>query len=232
MKESILVGARGWDHETWSGGFYPAELPRDWRFCFYSNNLRAVLVPSGTWAGVDTREVAGWVEDSDPAFRFVPELPPSLSSPMPLAAIRRELALFLALVEPIEPQIAGYVVRIAPGAPADSAWLENLLSAIGAAWPVCADLPCGWRTAACLDLLSRYEAGLLWDANTEPAPRRGGRLMIALSRRAEPLALRHALEGLSRWQGEGAAAGLFLDAADRAGELAQQARLIAEMMGV
>ena len=34
MTEPLMIGTRGWDHGAWAGGFYPPELPDDWRFSF------------------------------------------------------------------------------------------------------------------------------------------------------------------------------------------------------
>ena len=81
MTEPLMIGTRGWAHAAWEGGFYPPELPAEWRFCFYSNNLRSALVPQEQWATVTGADVAAWLEDSDPAFRFVLELPPALGVP-------------------------------------------------------------------------------------------------------------------------------------------------------
>ena len=50
MTEPLLIGTRGWDHAS-GGDFYPADLPDDWRFCYYSNNLRSVLVPIASVLG-------------------------------------------------------------------------------------------------------------------------------------------------------------------------------------
>jgi hypothetical protein len=60
MTEPLMIGTRGWNPDSGSD-FYPAELPDDWRFCYYSNNLRSVLVPQETWDAVQRADVAQWL---------------------------------------------------------------------------------------------------------------------------------------------------------------------------
>lgn len=233
MKEPILIGTRGWEDPAWTGTFYPEALPPDWRFTYYSNQLRAVLVPAGRWAATTEDEAREWPEDSDPAFRFVLELPPALAAPAPPAELDRALAAFAALASAVRPQTAGLLLRAARETATDPAWLDFLLARLGdERLPLCVDLPAAARGAAALAALDRHEAGLCWLAESEPAPRPGGRLLVALSTAAEPRTQRGLLERLAEWQGErGALAGLFFEGA-QAPALAQQARLLAELMMV
>ncbi len=71
---NFLVAARGWRHPAWVENFYPQGLPEDWQLSYYSNEFRAVVVPADMWANADTREVAGWQEDTDEAFQFFLEV--------------------------------------------------------------------------------------------------------------------------------------------------------------
>ena len=67
--------------------FYPDVLPADWRFSFYCNQLRSVLVPAEAWSAASAAEMEVWAEDAFPEFRFVVEL--SAISPPPLTFLRR-----------------------------------------------------------------------------------------------------------------------------------------------
>jgi len=229
MADPIMIGTRGWN--TASGDdFYPAELPDDWRFCFYSNNLRSVLVPQEAWSSVQRVDVAQWLEDSDPAFRFVPELPAALG--LPLTQARREQALmqFLENIEPIAPRVAGLLLRIAPDTDVLPDWFEHFLGRLADVAPLCVDLPEGpWRAPTVHAALERQAAGLAWHCAREAAPRPGGRLMIALAPPAPAREVRHWIERLAQWQGRDSLAGLFFDPG--AAKVAQEARLIAELMG-
>ena len=240
--ESIMVGARGWEHPQRAGGFYPEELPADWRFTYYSNHLRSVLVPSETWKGTGIAEVREWVEDSDPDFRFVLELPAAFSRPAPgevvhgrtvdgaKDAMERALKDFLETVEPIAPRMAGFLLRIPSQAPRERPWLERILGALGEKRLLCVDLPPPWRTEDVLASLARCGAGVCWHPEREPAPLPGGRLLVALSREGAPRAQRRILEQLIQWQGESGQAALFFDTGQAAVKQAKQARLIAELL--
>ena len=101
MAEPLLIGCWGWDHAEWVADVFPEEMPADWRFCYYSNEHRSVVVPASTWARASADDVAGWVEDCDPEFSFVVELPAVLCRPgLGRSDLRQELARFLATLAP------------------------------------------------------------------------------------------------------------------------------------
>ena len=229
-EQCILVGARGWDHDDWSGGFYPDDLPRGWRLTYYANLLRAVLVPGETWDGANTEVVRQWAADCDESFRFVLELPHELSAPQRTATIQHLLVDFFRTIEPIRARTAGLLLCAGDATPANGQWLEALLHALGTAFPVCVDLPPARRSPQNLAALERHQAGLCWHTGAEPAPRPGGRLLVAMTREGQPRAQRALLERLAAWSGP--AAELFFDTPRTAAEQARKARLIAELMGV
>lgn len=53
----------GWAQESWVGGFYPADLPEEWRLCYFSNEFPSVLLPRVVWTGAADDLVAEWVAD-------------------------------------------------------------------------------------------------------------------------------------------------------------------------
>lgn len=225
-----MIGARGWNPAS-GGGFYPPELPDDWRFCFYSNNLRSVLVPQEISNSAQRADAAQWLEDSDPAFRFVVELPAILGLPLTHGKREQALAQFLEILEPIAPRTAGLLLRIAPDAEVLPDWFEHFLNRLADTAPLCVDLPEGpWRAPMVLAALERQGAGLAWHCAREAGPHPGGRLLVAHAPPAPARELRRCIERLAQWQGQDALAGLFFDA--DAAKAAQEARLIAELMGV
>ena len=230
MTEPLLIGTRGWNPVS-SGDFYPAELPDDWRFCYYSNNLRSVLVPQEIWDSAQRVDVTQWLEDSDPAFRFVIELPAILGLPLTHGRREQALAQFLETLGPIAPRLAGLLLRIAPDTDVLPDWFEHFLNRLADVAPLCVDLPEGpWRAPEVCAALQRQGAGLAWHCAREAAPQPGGRLMIALAPPAPAREVRRWIEQLAQWQGKEAVAGLFFEAG--AAKAAQEARLIAELMGV
>ena len=230
MTEPLMIGTRGWSPVS-GGDFYPPELPDDWRFCFYSNNLRSVLVPQEIWETVLRTDVAQWLEDSDPAFRFVLELPATLGLPLTHGKREQALARFLETLEPVAPRTNGLLLRITSDVDVLPDWFEHFLNRLADIAPLCVDLPEGpWRAPAVLATLERQGAGLAWHCAREIAPHPGGRLMVAFAPPAPAREVRHRVERLAQWQGRDSFAGLFFDTS--AAKAAQEARLIAELMGV
>lgn len=231
MAEPILIGTRGWDFPEWAGRFYPDELPADWRFCYYSNQLRAVLVPGDTWDVVDRCQVRQWVEDGDPAFRFVLELPPALSLPAVHQRMQTQLTEFFKTIEPIRTLTAGLILRVPAHIAPDHPWLADLLHLLEHAPAVCVDLPATWRDTA--PVLADRGIGACWHTAHSPAPETGGKFMVALCQETAPKSQRRVLEQLAHWRGEHGAAALFFDAgAANPPESAKQARTVAELMGI
>lgn len=214
MSAYLLIGTVGFEHPHWASGFYPEELPADWRFCFYSNKLRAVLIPPVESARLDAAQAQQWVDDSDPEFRFVWGLDDSW-----LDADTR--AARLAAVAPLRAQIGAWLWHSRGSAPAVQA--QALIEALGAIAPVCVDAP--------VADVARDDVALLWDADNVPAPHAGGHFLVAFTRVREPRRLRAILEALARWQGDTRQAALFFQD-ERAGDSALQARLLADMMGI
>ena len=230
-----MVGTRGWEVAGWVGEFYPGELPDDWRFCYYSNNLRSVLVPQAALAAAQRSDIRRWVEDSDPAFRFVLELPAALGASGAPDRLERELAAFEASIEPLATRLGGLLLRIAVDSPPRPDEFEFLLNRLAQRSALCVDLPDGaGRGDSMLAGLDRQGAGLVWHCARDAAPRPGGGLMVALAPMADARTVRHWIEKLAQWQvsHHAARAGLFFEPAARSALAAQEARLIAELMGV
>ncbi len=70
------VAAWGWEHPAWTGGFYPDDLPDDWRLAYYANEFRAVIVPWERASRCTEEEVMAWKEDTHADFCFFLEAPP------------------------------------------------------------------------------------------------------------------------------------------------------------
>jgi hypothetical protein len=226
MSESILIGARGWDYPAWHGGFYPQELPDDWRLTYYNNLLPAVLVPGEAWSSAKRDTVRIWAEDSDPAFRFVVETPVALGDPATVTAAR--VAEFHEMLMPLGERLAGLLWRISSAAGCTVPSLHPALPAFGDRWPLCVDLPDTARNDETLACLAQHGAGLCWRTASSPTPLPAGRLIVALADETQPRAQRLLLERLSAVAAPGRTLALFFNAADQA----QHARTLAELMGV
>lgn len=81
---SIHLGARGWDFPAWCDGYYPQDLPADWRLAYYANDFSVVLVPQPCWVGAEPEQGRVWRDEVSDAFRFYLEL----TEPQPFALAR------------------------------------------------------------------------------------------------------------------------------------------------
>lgn len=99
----MRIAAYGWDHPGWEGGFYPADLPEEWRLAYYANAFSAVVVPAPLAVAATGQDLAHWAGETALSFRFLVELP--------LEAAGEVAARCLGLGE----RLGGFLVP--PGAP-------------------------------------------------------------------------------------------------------------------
>ncbi len=69
MQQTIRVGVFNWTRFMSSGGFYPADLPEDWRLSFYANEFESACISlselNGKWAAFQE-----WLEDLETSFEW------------------------------------------------------------------------------------------------------------------------------------------------------------------
>lgn len=218
------VGTFGFDHDEWSGGFYDSQLPLEWRFPFYCNQFRAIMLPSETSVALLAGQLPALVEDSDDGFRFVLELP-ALDYQVP----------FDKGVEALHSRIAGVVIHFdmkSRGIPS----LEQAVDCgadLEADWPVCLDP--GLVEPAELELVaSAVEArrmSVLWRPELNPVPLSWGPLMVARLGEVPPGRVREVLDTLASCSESEGYAGVFFDAIESAPRRALECRIMAELMG-
>ena len=224
LHTDLLIGAAGWENEKWVGGFYPADLPEDWRFGYYTNRLRSVLVPAGTWTAADTEPlIATMLDDLYPEFRMVMQwdLPAGDD-----ATVRAEE--FLDKTRPLDTNVDAYLVSVS--GPASSVRLKAI-EQLQQRHPVClmgSDAPVGKEFSA-MDGVS-----LCWLTDVQPKPMAQGQFLVALSSTTEPRGIREIIEKIDAWPeslpaARGAAL-FFIN--EKAADTAFQARTIAELMGI
>ena len=82
-----LLGAVGWDHPSWTGQFYPEDMPAEWRLSFYNTEYECVYLPYELWRTVSRETVATWYHDTLPRFRFLLEQPAGVLSSLELGLV-------------------------------------------------------------------------------------------------------------------------------------------------
>ena len=69
----VLIGASGWLHPAWRGGFYPDGLPDDWLLSYYNTQFQAVYLPAPVWQATSEATWEQWLNDTQDSFHFVLE---------------------------------------------------------------------------------------------------------------------------------------------------------------
>ena len=105
----ILIGAYGWQHAQWQGGFYPEDLPAEWQLAYYSNEFHVLLIPAAYWQQGPV-DVAQWLKESSETLRFIVEWPTLWHTPQQIEQGDALLAQFgdrlLGVVVPLRAQSA------------------------------------------------------------------------------------------------------------------------------
>jgi len=84
-----LLGTVGWDRDDWLSGYYPADLPPEWRPAYYANDCACVLLRAGSWCGMDGATLAELLDELEGRLFFFLERPVAETPSM-----RANLALF------------------------------------------------------------------------------------------------------------------------------------------
>ena len=233
MSETLLVGTRDWASADWADNYYPENLPEDWRFCYYSNQFRAVLVPWEVWSDIDAAGADAWLQDSDPEFRFVLEIPTEIFIDLPVKQLENRVNNLLGAIEPLRTQISGVLLGLVKGN-RDAGFysgLARLLSLLADQYPVCINDAESVVADELVLLASKYNASFCWLTDQNDSPDSQGHFMVALANEQDARRQRKILEDLAAWTGGSRVAGLFFEG-PRAAQSAQQARIIGELAGI
>jgi len=222
LESELLVGTVGWNHDDWVGGFYPDDLPDDWRFGYYTNRLRALLVPADHLEDPQV-DPAAWNDDLFPGFRLVVEWR------VPVTGSMQSAQALLERCTPVLDNIDAWLVTLA--APADAETV-SAIELLASRRPVC--LGGENNKPLAFDISAVTNATVCWQADREPRPQPGGRFMVALTGETNPRTVRDMIDKIDAWAketGKVTGAALFFSG-NKAAETALQARTIAELMGV
>ena len=204
----LLIGARGYAHARWRGAFYPHDLPREWRFLFYSHRYPAVLMPAQSW-GQDPARLTLFGDEAPTDFRVVLEV---TEKGLPRMA---EVAAW-----PV-PLVAGCLVRLSR---LDAAHREPL-AALARALPVTVDLrSC---PAECRQDLAALSVGVCGRPTASRAPT--GPFAVSLVDRVDRRALGAALRGLFAVEAPAGSALFFCEPATALAGL-DEALLLADLL--
>ena len=124
--KSLNIGAYGWKHESWSGGFYPEDLPQDWQLTYYSNAFNCVLVPVEYWCEQEMPDCEEWLENVHDEFRFHIACDERLLECVPL----EELKASLNILKPVLASLV-FLPADSPMSEAGVRQYESLIESLG-----------------------------------------------------------------------------------------------------
>lgn len=223
----LLIGTRDWQNTAWASKFYPDNLPDDWRFCFYSNQFRTVLVPGTVWESITDDEINMWIEDSDDEFKIVCELPKEFSATDSIAGTKKLFLDFQNKISLLEKQIVSYFWQPTDKQIQQPDFISAAVGIFSDAKPVSLVL----EDKAVGQVVQNANTSICWSIADSETPEQQGRFMVTLCHENDLKRIRRVIEQLGDWMGENRQAALIFEG-DNALVQAQQARMIAEMLVV
>lgn len=73
MRDQVLLGAVDWTRPEWTGGFYPGDMPEDWRLTYYNTQFDCVFLDRVRWTAAGPAQWRLWQEDTHEHFMFLLE---------------------------------------------------------------------------------------------------------------------------------------------------------------
>ena len=147
---SVMIGACGWEFPAWDAGFYPEDLPTEWRMAYYSNEFPLLQLPLSRILRAEADELDEWLTDSHEAFRLVVEL----DSELDRNAVSRLLAL--------QPKVLAFIIM------AESISLPESLAQIPCLWAASEDKRCEGHLQAGGGQVWNGEGSPCWDERLAP----------------------------------------------------------------
>lgn len=130
MAGTVYGGTSGWAYPSWKPGFYPAKgLPARRFLEHYATRLNSVEV-NYTFRTLPTAEqLAGWLADTPPHFRFSFKAPEAITHRTRLRDCEAGVAAFVASLQPVREvgRLGLLLFQLPPNFKADAARLRDLL---------------------------------------------------------------------------------------------------------
>jgi hypothetical protein len=222
-----LIGARGWDHDAWVGGFYPEDLPADWRLSYYANAFRAVLVPADELHRADPDVLGQWTADVPEAFGFYLEVSGTL-----MEALGRGPLLLTELSRAVHGRLCGFVLDLVSPPLPEVRQLERWLAAMVDLGSVSARWMAEAQAGHLLPVLRAQGVGRIWEPGLALPSEEGAGCVGRLADAPDDVRrLRALVEAFRAWSRPCGQALLYFEGAPRAYRQMEEARVIAELLG-
>lgn len=220
----VLVGSRGWEHDDWTGHFYPGDLPEDWRLTYYANAFRSVLVPADRLLHVVADEVEQWREEVPDDFLFYPEISPDLMASM-------DSARFLSLLDLLRDGVGGISIRLSAKPWPTWEQLDPWLAALSGRYPLVATLHGDQAPEDLQQTLARWGVSASWRAGVVPWTETRGCMGFLDPSAGNLRGLRDHVQAFIAWVTACERALLCFEANADTCDTMEHARVIAELVG-
>lgn len=225
-----MVGTVGWDYSDWVGEFYDPDLPEEWFLAYYATQLRSVLVPA-SYLLRPNQDFSHWIDDCDDAFRFVFEVAVELTGIESPSAVTTRVAGIVARLGALLPRIEALILTDFPRADAATAsrvdrHVQLVREALPEELSLAVDLPRERTSRLTGDI------GVCWRPDQHPDPPVATGFCSVLTGFKEPIEIRRIIEQMCFQSSACTGAGLYFEPGDAAFRSAENARLIADMLGV
>lgn len=122
-----FIGTSGWTYDDWRGNFYPADLPRNRWFDYYTARFNAVEVNATFYRAFKDQTYRDWRGRAPAGFRFVLKAPRTITHHKHLLDAAEEIRAFDRSAHLLEEKLGLILLQVAPDTPYD---LERLRSAL------------------------------------------------------------------------------------------------------
>ena len=221
MNGALYIGTCGFVYDGWIGHFYDEDLPAEWRFQHYTNQLRSILLPVDSLTDQSGSDITTLVEDSDKDFRMVLSV---TADSLDETGLNRLLRFRDALGDRL---VAMCLELDSKGS--QITWrsaIETVSRADLGTVPWCVSPPSPLNFDTGQARFSRT-----WYPQLTGNPEDFGDFLVVRIPVLDLPAVTHVVERCQQWCGTDRSAGIFLEYSPEAALVAGQYRLLAEMMG-
>lgn len=161
----LHVGCSGWNHDAWTGRFYPAKLESN-RFLEYYSQVFDYVEVDSTFYKVPRRQVImKWASSSPPNFKFTAKFPQVVTHDTRLGGGLDTLDNFLEMMKPLERKLLCLIFQLPASLTKDEGLpkLERLIPLLWKKYRYAIDVRHkSWFDKDVYKLLSRHGICLAW----------------------------------------------------------------------
>jgi uncharacterized protein YecE (DUF72 family) len=126
----ILIGTSGYNYPEWKGRFYPAGLAAGKMLRYYGERFRTVEINYTFYRMPTAKILAGWMDETPPAFRFTLKAPRRITHDRRLKDVGDLVGGFCELASTLGDRLAALLFQLPPNLKCDLALFDDFLAAL------------------------------------------------------------------------------------------------------